>query len=116
MSASLIFEYVPMRGDIVWLDFDPHLGREQAKRRPALVLSPDSYNGKVGHAIVCPITNQVKNYPWEVHLPSGLGVSGVILSDQIKSLDWKARNAERICELPQSVFEEVMGKLMILLT
>jgi mRNA interferase MazF len=114
MSSSNSSNYVPARGDIIWLDFDPQSGREQAKRRPALVLSPKAYNGKVGLAIVCPITSQIKGYAWEVQIPTGLAASGVVLSDQVKSLDWKARNADFICQLPQASLDEVMKKLMTL--
>jgi mRNA interferase MazF len=86
--------YVPKRGDVVWLCFDPQAGHEQAGRRPAFVLSPESYNQKTSLFLVCPITSRVKNYPFEVALPRGLLVSGVVLCDQIKSLDWRARMAE----------------------
>ena len=83
-------EWVPDRGDVVWIDFNPQAGSEQAGRRPAVVLSPAAYNGKVGLAIFCPITRQVKDYPFEVQLPEGVGIAGVILSDRIKSLDWRS--------------------------
>ena len=89
--------YVPNRGDVVWIDFNPQTGHEQAGRRPAIVLSPSAYNGKVGLAILCPITNQAKGYPFEVPIPTGLAVKGVILADQVKSLDWQSRNAQFIC-------------------
>lgn len=108
-------EYVPRRGDLVWLHFHPQAGHEQAGRRPALVLSPESYNGRVGLAILCPVTSQQKGYPFEVALPSGGTVAGVILSDQVKSLDWRARRAERIEPLPAQVTEEVLQKLGTLL-
>ena len=108
-------EYVPRRGDLVWLHFDPQTGHEQAGRRPALVLSPESYNGRVGLAILCPVTSQEKGYPFEVALPSGGDVVGVVLSDQVKSLDWRARRAERIESLPPQVTEEVLQKLGTLL-
>src|SRR5215218_2502163 len=85
---------VPDRGDVVWLDFNPQTGHEQAGRRPALVLSPVAYNRKVGLALVCPITSQVKGYPFEVQMPEGTEVAGVILADQVKSLDWRARRAK----------------------
>ena len=85
--------YVPARGDLVWLEFNPQAGHEQAGHRPALVLSPQEYNRRVGLALVCPVTSQVKGYPFEVVLPSGLPISGAVLSDQMKSLDWKARRA-----------------------
>ncbi len=86
-------EYVPDRGDVIWLQFNPQAGHEQAGRRPALVISPKAYNRKVGLLICCPITNQKKGYPFEVNLPEGIGITGVILSDQVKSLDWKVRQA-----------------------
>jgi mRNA interferase MazF len=79
--------YVPDRGDLVWLEFTPQAGSEQRGRRPALVLSPKTYNGKVGLALFCPVTSKIKGYPFEVKLPDGSEVSGVVLSDQLKSLD-----------------------------
>jgi mRNA interferase MazF len=103
--------YIPNRGDIVWITFNPQAGHEQAGRRPALVLSPATYNGKVGLAILCPITSQVKNYPFEVLIPNGLKIGGAILSDQVKSLDWKIRQAEFVCKLPASTLDEVLQKL-----
>ena len=103
--------YIPDSGDIVWITFNPQAGHEQAGHRPALVLSPKAYNGRVGLAILCPITSQVKGYPFEVRIPDGLEVGGAILSDQVKSLDWKARNAEFSCRLPATVFNEVVAKL-----
>jgi mRNA interferase MazF len=107
--------YVPDRGDAVWLTFNPQAGHEQAGRRPAVVLSPAAYNRKVGLALFCPITNQIKGYPFEVLIPTGLKVTGAILSDQAKSLDWKARDAELIMQLPASVIDEVLKKLKTLL-
>ncbi|MBC7962311.1 MAG: endoribonuclease MazF [Steroidobacteraceae bacterium] len=107
--------YTPERGDIVWLTFTPQAGHEQAGRRPALVLSPGAYNRKVGLAIFCPITSQVKGYPFEVAVPQGLPVGGVILSDQVKSLDWKARKAEFVCKLPDSLLTTVLKRLGTLL-
>lgn len=107
--------YVPERGDAVWLDFYPQTGHEQAGRRPAIVLSPSAYNRKVGLAIFCPITNQVKDYPFEVLIPTGHKVSGAILSDQVKNLDWKRRRAELISKLPSSVTIEVLEKIGTLL-
>jgi len=108
--------YVPSRGDVVWISLSPQAGHEQAGRRPALVISPAAYNGKVGLAILCPITSQVKGYPFEVGIPSGLEVSGVVLSDQVKSLDWRARKAAFICKLPRTATAEVLGKLGTLLS
>lgn len=107
--------YVPDRGDVVWLSFQPQAGHEQAGRRPAVTISPKSYNGRVGLALFCPITNQVKGYPFEVLLPSGLEVHGVVLADQLKSLDWRARRAEFLASLPVEVLAEVVGKLRTLI-
>ena len=107
--------YIPNRGDIVWVTFNPQAGHEQAGRRPALVLSPAAYNGKVGLAILCPITSQIKGYPFEVIIPAGLKIGGAILSDQVKSLDWKARQAEFVCKLPAATMAEVLDKLNTLL-
>jgi mRNA interferase MazF len=107
--------YVPTRGDAVWHTLNPQVGHEQAGRRPALVLSPASYNGKVGLAVLCPITSQVKGYPFEVAIPPGLKLSGVVLADQVKSLDWRARKAEFICKLPGETINDVIDKLGALL-
>jgi mRNA interferase MazF len=108
--------YVPDRGDAVWITLQPQAGHEQAGRRPALVLSPASYNGRVGLAVFCPVTNQIKGYPFEVILPAGLAITGAILADQVKSLDWRARNAEYACTLPVEIVTEVFRKLTTLLT
>lgn len=108
--------YVPQRGDVVWITLNLQAGREQAGRRPAVILSPQAYNAKVGLALLCPITSQVKGYPFEVAMPAGLPVSGVILSDQIKSLDWRARIAEWVCSLPPQTTAEVLAKSQTLLT
>jgi mRNA interferase MazF len=108
-------KYVPDRGDAVWLDFDPQVGREQAGRRPALVLSPASYNGLVGLALVCPITNQAKGYPFEVRIPASEAVSGVALADQLKSVDWKERKARYIARVPQTAVAEALAKARTLL-
>ncbi len=99
--------YIPERGDVIWISLDPRAGHEQAGRRPAVVLSPASYNRKVGLAILCPVTSQVKEYPFEVRIPSGLPVSGVVLADQLKSLDWKIRRAEFLGRLPEVVINHV---------
>ena len=107
--------YVPERGDAIWLQFNPQAGHEQAGRRPALVLTPKAYNQKVGLLICCPITNQEKGYPFEVKLPVGVGVTGVILTDQVKSLDWQARQASFIDKVPQAVVADVLAKLNTLL-
>ncbi len=107
--------FVPDAGDFVWLSFDPQAGREQAGRRPALVLSPRVYNAKSGLALACPITNQAKGYPFEVSVPAGRGATGVILADHLKSIDWRARRAERIGRCTDEVVEEVRAKLAPLL-
>ena len=106
--------YVPERGDLIWLQFNPQAGHEQAGHRPAVVISPSSYNRRVGLALCCPVTSQVKGYPFEVLLPQGLGVEGAILSDQIKSLDWRVRKAKRIGNLPAEVLRETVGKILAL--
>ncbi len=108
--------YVPHCGDVVWISLNPQAGHEQAGRRPAVVLSPQSYNSKVGLAIFCPITSQPKGYPFEVLLPAGLPVAGAILSDQVKSLDWRARRAEFTCTLPTETISEAFQKLATLLS
>lgn len=107
--------FIPERGDAIWLQFNPQAGHEQAGRRPALVLSPGAYNEKVGLIICCPITNKIKGYPYEVQLPDDIDVSGVVLSDQVKSLDWKARNATFIAKVPDKTLKDVMAKLNTLL-
>jgi len=107
--------YVPECGDVVWITLNPQAGREEAGRRPALVVSPQSYNAKVGLGIFCPVTSQIKDYPFEVLIPAGLPVTGAILSDQVKSLDWRARKAELICALPARTISEVLEKLATLL-
>jgi mRNA interferase MazF len=107
--------YVPARGDVVWITFNPQAGHEQAGRRPALVLSPSSYNGKVGLAILSPVTSQVKGYPFEVSIPAGSKLTGVVLADQVKSLDWRFRRAEFICKLPRETTSDVIDRLGALL-
>ena len=107
--------YIPDRGDLVWLNFRPQTGREQAGRRPAVVLSPKAYNRKTQLALVCPVTSQCKGYPFEVALPEGLAAQGVVLADQIKSLDWDSRQAERAGKLDAATLKEVAAKAMVLL-
>jgi mRNA interferase MazF len=107
--------YVPDRGDAIWLTFDPQAGREQAGRRPAVVLTPAAYNRKIGLLLACPVTSQVKGYPFEVPIPAGLAVSGVVLSDQIKSADWHARRAVFICKVPEGVVMDIAAKLVAIL-
>jgi mRNA interferase MazF len=107
---------VPERGDVVWLSFDPQAGHEQAGRRPAVVLSPSNYNRSSGLAVVVPITSHVKGYPFEVRVPTGFRVSGVILSDHLKSVDWRARKAERIGKLPEEALTQALKKASLLIT
>ena len=107
--------YVPERGDLVWLTFDPQAGHQQAGRRPALVLSPAPYNRRASLALVCPVTNQAKGYPFEVALPDGLSISGVVLADHVKSADWAARRAQFAAKAPSEVLVEVTAKLRPLL-
>lgn len=105
-------EYIPDKGDIVWIDLEPHIGHEQAGLRPALVLSPKKYNQKVRLAIFCPITTQKKNYTFEVSIPDVLKVNGVILSDQVKSLAWQKRRTKFICKVPNEIVKDVIDKLI----
>ncbi len=104
----------PERGDVVWLQFNPQTGSEQAGHRPALVISPKSYNQRVGLALVCPITSRIKGYPFEVELPRGIKTEGAILCDQIKSLDWRIRSAKRIGSVPPPVMQEITARILAL--
>jgi len=106
--------FVPKRGDLVWLQFNPQAGHEQAGRRPAMVISPKAYHEKVGLGLFCPVTKHVKGYPFEVVLPHDLKVTGAILSDQIKCLDWRVRQAKYVCPAPRETVEEVLAKIAIL--
>ena len=108
-------DYVPARGDIVWLSFTPQPGHEQAGHRPGLVLSPEAYNEKTGLSLCCPITSRAKGYPFEVALPSTSAVWGVVLADQIKNLDWRARHARFECRATPQVVSEVLQKVNVLL-
>ena len=107
--------YVPERGDVVWLAFNPQAGHEQAGTRPALVISPGAYNRRVGLALFCPLTTQVKGYPFEVVLPPGLKAQGAILSDQIKSLDWRVRKAKLLCRVPRAILDETLARVLALI-
>ncbi len=103
--------YIPDRGDLVWLQFDPQAEHEQSGKRPALVISPAPYNGKTGLALFCPVTSRVKGYPFEVNLPKDLPIEGVVLSDQLKSLDWHSRLAKFICKVPEETLNEALSKI-----
>ena len=107
--------YCPARGDIVWINFAPKVGHEQAGKRPSIVLSPQAYNNAVGLMLCCPITSRVKGYPFEVRIPEGYQLSGVVLSDHVRSLDWKARNATLISHAPSELIDDVLAKLQTLL-
>jgi mRNA interferase MazF len=107
--------YIPDRGDVVWMSLDPQVGHEQSGHRPVLVLSPASYNGKVGLMLCCPITNQVKSYPFEVIIRDNPKVSGVVLADQVKSLDWRARCAKKKGKVSQADLDETLAKLKALI-
>ena len=106
--------YVPKRGEVVWLQFDPQAGHEQAGRRPAVIVSPREYNAKTGLALCCPITSRIEGYPFEVALSEDSEVSGVILADQVKSLDWRARRARKLWTLPEEALQELLAKIRVL--
>lgn len=107
--------YVPDSGDLIWLDFTPQAGREQAGRRPALVLTPRTYNEKTSLAIVCPIASCAKGYPFEVALPAGQRISGVVLADHLKSVDWRQRQAEKAARISRTILEQVLDRISALL-
>ena len=107
--------YSPKRGDVILVDFSPTEGHEQSGFRPALVLSPESYNRPAGLALVYPITSRQKGYPFEVEIPDGYGVSGVILSDCLRNIDWRARCARYVCNLPEEFVSEVLDRTNLLL-
>ena len=107
-------KYVPERGDIVWLNFNPQSGHEQSGKRPAIVISPKEYNEKTGLGIFCPITSKIKNYPFEVKIDNDK-ITGVALSDQIKSMDWRTRNIEFILKETSETVDEVINKMSVLL-
>lgn len=108
-------DYIPDRGHVIWLNFDPQSGHEQKGRRPALVLSPRKYNVKTSLALICPITSKIKKYPFEVKLPDYFDIKGVIISDQIKSLDWRVRQAEYISIADSNIVDNVLSNIKLLL-
>lgn len=110
----MVKNYTPEKGDIVWLDFTPQSGHEQRGRRPAIVLSKKAYNQKIGLALFCPITSKEKGYPFEVKIV-GKKITGCVLSDQIKSLDWTERNIEYIEESNKDIIEEIIEKIELLI-
>jgi mRNA interferase MazF len=107
--------YVPTAGDLVWINFDPQAGSEQAGRRPAIVLSGAAYNRRTGLGLFCPITNRAKGYPFEITLPGGLPVTGVVLADQVKCLDWRVRRVEYVGTVPPEVITAAHERLDILM-
>ncbi len=111
----MVARYAPGRGEVIWLQFDPQAGHEQAGRRPAVVVSPREYNAKTGLALCCPITSRIKGYPFEVALSEDSEVSGVILADQVKSLDWRARRARKLWTLPEDCLQELLAKIRVLI-
>ena len=111
----MVKKYIPNKGDIVFLNFNPQKGKEQSGVRPALVISPASYNKKVGLALFCPITTQIKGYPFEVILPDKLRTHGVILTDHVKNLDWQLRKIKFCEKVPQDILNEVIQRLNTLL-
>lgn len=115
MVKAYVSAYVPDRGDVVWINFTPQAGHEQAGHRPALVLSPATYNVKSGLMLCCPATGQVKGYPFEVALGDGAGIRGVVLADQVKSVDWRARRAKRKGMASADVMQQVMARIHALL-
>ncbi len=106
--------YIPDRGDIVWINFTLQTGHEQRGKQPALVMSPKIYNEKTSLCICFPVTSKVKGYPFEVALPATLSIEGVILSDQIKNLDFRAREVNFECKVPASVIESVQKNIFAL--
>lgn len=112
----MVNAYVPDQGDVVWLNFTPQAGHEQAGHRPALVLTPKGYNQRTGLMVCCPITTQVKGYPFEVPIEGNPAVNGAVLSDQLKSLDWKTRRAAFKGRIESAILREVLGKAAALLS
>jgi mRNA interferase MazF len=108
--------FVPDRGDVVWLEFDPQAGREQAGRRPAVVLSPRSYNERTSLMLCCPVTSKVKGYPFEIVMPSDFAITGAVLTDHVRNLDWQARNAKLIARLPEPFIRSILQMSMKLLS
>lgn len=107
--------WVPERGDVIWLEFDPQAGREQAGRRPAVVLSPAAYNAPTSRALCVPVSSKAKGYPFEVALPDDFPVQGVAFADQVKCLDWRARHARFVAALPPSVLSSLLARTRALL-
>lgn len=107
--------FIPDGGDLIWLQFDPQVGHEQAGHRPAVVLSPRAYNRRTSLALVCPVTSKSKGYPFEVVLRAGMGISGVVLADQVRCVDWRGRNAKAAGKLPPTTLEEIRDRVAALI-
>lgn len=107
--------YVPKKGDIIWIDFSPQRGHEQAGQRPALVVSPDAYNKRSGFVVCCPITSKVKNFRFEVPVETEFGIKGVVLSDHIKSMDWVSRKPRYAGKASREVLDDVVTRIVSLL-
>jgi mRNA interferase MazF len=110
----MVNAYIPQRGDIVWLNFSPQAGHEQQGKRPAIVISPKEYNEKVGLGIFCPITSKIKEYPFEVIIKTPQ-IQGAILADQIRNLDWKARDIQFVVRASDEIIAEVINKINVLI-
>jgi len=110
----MVKSYIPEKGDLVWLDFTPQSGHEQSGRRPAVVVSPQEYNRKTGLGIFCPLSSKEKGYPFEVKIENKK-ISGVVLSDHLKSLDWLSRNAEFVSTVTEKELEEILDKIKVLI-
>jgi len=106
--------FIPGRGDAVWINFNPQKGREQANKRPAIVISPKIYNQKTGLAIMCPITSQIKNYPFEILIDENK-IKGAVLSDQLRCLDWRARKISFIQKIKPEAISAIQQKIALLL-
>jgi mRNA interferase MazF len=102
---------IPDRGDLVWVSIQPRAANAQSVRRPALVVSPQRYNERAGLALMCAVSGAPTGYPFEVALPEGLPVSGVVLADHLRSADWRARKASLVCRVPAKVVADVLAKL-----
>ena len=112
----MVSPYIPTRGDLIWLEFDPQAGHEQGGRRPALVLSAYGYNAKTKRCLVCPITSKVKGYPFEVLLPENLPIQGVVLADHLKNLDWFARRAVYIAHANENLIRQTIALIDALMS
>jgi mRNA interferase MazF len=104
-------DYVPARGEFIWLNFDPQSGYEQMGKRPALVVSHTEFNLQRGFILVCPVSNTKRKKPFHINIPEGLAVTGVLMADQLRSLDYRSRGAELIATCPNDLFLEVLGRI-----